>query len=62
MIERKKEKYGKTGRGEAHIPGALHCRSSTCFFIIPFSESKSQSNLKMGDLGPRFFVYAYTDR
>ena len=34
MIERKK--MGKlcwpnTGRGEAHIPGALHCRSSTCY-------------------------------
>ena len=24
--------WPNTGRGEAHIPGALHCRSSTCFF------------------------------
>ena len=22
--------WPNTGRGEAHIPGALHCRSSTC--------------------------------
>ena len=24
--------WPNTGRGEAHIPGALHCRSSTCYF------------------------------
>ena len=39
--ERKKD-LGKlcwpnTGRGEAHIPGALHCRSSTC---LKSSQSK----------------------
>ena len=38
MIKIKKEKrnmgkicWPNTGRGESHIPGALHCRSSTCF-------------------------------
>ena len=40
MIEIKKEKnmgqicWPNTGRGESHIPGALHCRSSTCFKLI----------------------------
>ena len=38
--DRKKERkknmgklcWPNTGRGEAYIPGALHCQSSTCFF------------------------------
>ena len=41
MIEIKKEKknmgklcWPNTGRGEAHIPGALHCRSSTCYNYV----------------------------
>ena len=25
--------WPNTGRGEAHIPGALHCRSSTCYSL-----------------------------
>ena len=39
MIEIKKEKnmgkicWPNTGRGESHIPGALHCRSSTCLIV-----------------------------
>ena len=39
MIEIKKEKnmgqicWPNTGRGESHIPGALHCRSSTCLNV-----------------------------
>ena len=40
MIEIKKEKnmgqicWPNTGRGESHIPGALHCRSSTCLRLV----------------------------
>ena len=40
--DRKKERkknmgklcWPNTGRGDAHIPGALHCQSSTCFNTI----------------------------
>ena len=48
MIKINKEKnmgklcWPNTGRGEAHIPGALHCRSSTCL-----SNKKLAPKMKM---------------
>ena len=34
--------WPNTGRGEAHIPGALHCRSSTCLFTRHTTASEAE--------------------
>ena len=39
--------WPNTGRGEAHIPGALHCRSSTCLNVknnIELTDTKGHTN------------------
>ena len=57
MIEIKKEKnmgqicWPNTGRGESHIPGALHCRSSTCYSCVKHS-SVMQIHIRSAPTSP----------
>ena len=52
--DRKKERkknmgklcWPNTGRGEAHIPGALHCQSSTCYTTKVFGELSDKIIIK----------------
>ena len=43
--------WSNTGRGESHIPGALHCRSSTCLKLDLKLKSNSCLILKELSLG-----------
>ena len=36
--------WPNTGRGEAYIPGALHCQSSTCFFKPSLTGTMTNTN------------------
>ena len=69
MIKINKEKnmgklcWPNTGRGEAHIPGALHCRSSTCLntYRDPIKHKprreKQAENTNMAQLSPSLSTF-----